>query len=70
MFKIEVASVDDRESLVAELWWHDHQVAELSDDDNRLRLEIYKPATGRYWEFDYSEFARALLELETRLRSP
>lgn len=68
MFKSEIASVEDRDELVAELWWDDHQVAELSQDGGRLRLQLYKAGTGKCWDFDYIEFAQAIAGLAERLK--
>lgn len=63
---IEVASVPDRDELVAELWQGSEQVAELSNESGRLVLQVYPPKTGA-WEFELSRFEEALAELRRRL---
>ena len=56
MLTIVIASVPDREELVAELWSSESQVAELAQQDGQLTLQLYKPPSGKHWEFDFDEF--------------
>ena len=39
--KIQVASVRDRNHLVAELWVDDLQIAEISREQERFEVEVY-----------------------------
>jgi hypothetical protein len=64
---IEVASVPDRDELVAELWMGDRQVAELSQDGGKQLLQLYPPADGKWWEFELDEFVSRLGEMKQRL---
>lgn len=43
--KVQVASVSDRERLVAELWLNDVQLAEVSREGDRFEVEVY-PGVG------------------------
>lgn len=67
IFTIDIASVPDRDELVAELWFGEQQVAELAQEGGRLLLQLYKPPSGKYWEFDYAPFAEALAAMRARL---
>lgn len=64
---IAVASVPDRDELVAELWSGDTQVAELSREQGRFVLELFRPPTGEGWALPYERFSQALQEMRRRL---
>jgi len=40
-FKIELASVPDRENLVAEIWHNELLVAEINQESEKLEIEFY-----------------------------
>lgn len=40
-FKIEIASVPDRENLVAEIWHDEILVAEINQESEKLEIEFY-----------------------------
>ncbi|HYD54774.1 MAG TPA: hypothetical protein VEA99_19225 [Gemmatimonadaceae bacterium] len=65
-FTIEIASVPDRDHVVAELWYGEEMVAELSREVGSLRLQLY-PRASSHWEFDFGRFQAALEDMETRL---
>ena len=44
---VQIASVPDRDNLVAELWYGDEQWGEISQETENLRLEIYPRASGK-----------------------
>lgn len=51
-FKIEIASVSDRDDLVAEIWQSDQMIAEIRRTaDGRPLIEIYPPLEGGSWTF-------------------
>ena len=52
--EIVVASLPDREDLVAELYCGGVQWAELNTENGSLTLEIYPPPDGGPWILDYS----------------
>lgn len=67
-FTIEIASLPDRDELVAELWFGSDQVAELSQNGGSLTLQIFAPPTNS-WEFSFLAFNDALSAMQTRLVS-
>jgi hypothetical protein len=64
---VSVASVRDRDELVAELWGGDVQVAELAILNGQLVLQLYAPPRPSGWNFEYSEFLHALEEMKREL---
>jgi len=68
-FSIEIASVPDRDEVVAELWFGSDQVAELSQDGGELTLQVFAAPSG-HWEFAYEAFSDALGAMRARLRPP
>ena len=54
---IQMTSVPDRENIVAEIWFGNDQVGEVSSDlDGKLVIEIYAHPAGGAWSFDFGEF--------------
>lgn len=48
MIELLITSPPDRERVVAELWRENVQLAEVSNEDGTLRIEIYaEPGTNR-----------------------
>ena len=67
-FSIEIASVPDRDGVVAEIWWDDSQVAELRrSGEGDLLIEVYAPPSGGAWSFALSAFLDALNAAQNRL---
>lgn len=66
-FTIGIASVPDRENLVAEIWFGDKQWGELSFEGGRLELEIFPPSTGRTWRVDPDGLREAIAEAKRQL---
>lgn len=67
---IQLASLPDRENLVAELWYGDEQWGEVSRETEKLKLELYpKPSgeSGKAWTFELDEVLEKLQEARTRL---
>ena len=65
---VKIASVPDREELVAELWEGDEMWAELSHErEGQLVLEIYARSSGEPWSFAFDDAVRGLLEAKARL---
>jgi hypothetical protein len=67
---IQIASVPDRENLVAELWYNNEQWGEVSQENGVTKLEIY-PRFGEnssnVWSFDLSEVMAKLQEAQRNL---
>lgn len=67
---ITIASVPDREELVAELWDADTQWGELSQEQGRLTLEIYPNPEGIPWNFKFNDVVEILNQAQLRLMEP
>ena len=67
-FVVEIASVPDRETLVAEIWLNDVMVAEVTSDDiGGFKVEIYPNPNDTSWSFDLEAFTGALKLAKERL---
>lgn len=64
---IQLASVPDRDSLVAEIWIGDNQLAELYEVEGRISLEIYPNLTGESLIFDLDDLINKLLLAKSKL---
>jgi len=67
--KVQIASVSDREGLVAEIWCGDYQLAELSYENEVFLLEIYpnlQSKDGR-WSIEFDNFIDVMNELKDKL---
>lgn len=68
-FVIEIASVSDRDDLVAEIWWGGAMVAEVNRGvENEFRVDIYPAESGQPWSFDLSAWVDILNEAKRRLK--
>lgn len=67
-FTVEIASVPDRDALVAEIWWGDVMVAELHRDaSGATAIEIYPTQSREPWTFDLASWLAALAEAQQKL---
>lgn len=67
-FVIEVASIPDRDQLVAETWWNEHMVGELRRGaDGTIYLDIYPAPSAKQWSFRLEDWLQAVEEATTRL---
>jgi hypothetical protein len=65
---ITIASVPDREELVAELWLGDEQVGEVSKDARgEFIIELYSAPAGTPWRIRLDDLVAALGEAKARL---
>ncbi len=64
-FSVELASVPDRDDLVAEVWLGQELVAELRQEHDSVLIECYA-ATGT-WSAPYDQFVDALRRAHERL---
>jgi|JI102314A1RNA_FD_contig_21_16220032_length_331_multi_3_in_0_out_0_1 hypothetical protein len=67
-FEIILASVPDRDDLVAEIWRGDSQFAEVRREEERFFVELYPNPKDLAWIFEHSELIEALNAAERRLR--
>jgi len=65
--RVLVSSPIDRESVVAELWSGDEQIAELRQDGHDLRLELYNSGRLRYRDLNFVDFLAALVSMKTAI---
>lgn len=65
---VEIASVPDRDEVIAEVWCDDAMVAEMRHGESGLQLEIYQTESGAPWSFDLQSWQSALAEAQRRLR--
>jgi hypothetical protein len=67
-FTIEIASVPDRDDIVAEIWWGDVMVAELHRGaSGAAEIEIYPAESQASWSFDLANWLSVLAEAQRKL---
>lgn len=65
---VEIASVPDRDNIVAEIWLEDEMIAEAIQDDNGICIvEIYQNPSGGAWKVDLEDLVQALSIAKSRL---
>lgn len=67
--KIQIASVPDREKVVAELWVGDTQIAEVSNENDEMRVEFYSASAPNQLTLQLDELSRALEKAKRNLAS-
>jgi hypothetical protein len=67
-FAIQLASVPDRDDLVAEVWVGQDLFAELRHESGNTWLQVYSAPGGR-WELRFEELQVALQQARDRLGS-
>lgn len=58
--EIQIASVPDRENVVAELWVDDQQIAEVSYEGGELAVEFYSASVPNQLRLPLDELLEAL----------
>lgn len=64
---ITIASLPDRENLVAELWFGDTQWGEINQEGGSLTLEIYPHHSGKPWAFELNDVIKQVEQAKSRL---
>ena len=64
---ITIASLPDREKIVAELWQGNDHFAEINQEGEILMVEVYPRPDGKPWAIPFEELVSALREATTRL---
>jgi hypothetical protein len=64
---IEIASVPDRDQLVAEIWAGQDQFAELRHEGGSLVLQVFAPPNGGAWDLAFEQVMSALATAKERL---
>jgi hypothetical protein len=65
---ITIASLPDRENLVAELWFGDVQWGEINQEGGCLTLEIYPHHSGKPWAFKLDDVIKQIEQAKSRLK--
>jgi len=63
-FKIEIASVSDRDKLVAEIWFGESLIAEVNQENDQLQIEFYSIQKK---VFDLNDFLDVLVVAKNKL---
>ena len=66
-FRITIASLPDRENLVAEIFYDDTQWVEISQETPQMFIQFYSHPTKDYWEFPVEEALEILEKAKKRL---
>lgn len=64
---ITIASLPDRENLVAELWFGNMQWGEINQEGGSLTLEVYPQQSGKPWVFELNEVIKQVEQAKSRL---
>ena len=66
-FRVELASVPDRDDVVAEVWFDGELFAELRHDTGVVRLQLYDAPSGGRWDLPHDDVVAALRNARERL---
>ena len=66
-FRITIASVPDRENLVAEILYEGVQWAEVSQEKEELLIQFYSHPRKDYWEFSLEQALQALEQAKKKM---
>ncbi len=66
-FEITVGSLPDKNNLVADIFYENIQVAEISNENKELLIQIYCYKDKDYWEFSLDEFQKVVEKAKQRL---
>jgi hypothetical protein len=64
---VTIASVPDRDNLVAELWCENDLWGELSQEQGELKLDIYPAPNAQNWHLNYEELIGIIQESKEKL---
>ncbi len=67
MMTITIASLPDREKLVAELWYNQELWGEISQDTGELILEIYPNSSHHFHQLKCEELIMAVQQAKDKL---
>ncbi|PKN43450.1 MAG: hypothetical protein CVU60_00030 [Deltaproteobacteria bacterium HGW-Deltaproteobacteria-18] len=67
MIKISIASVPDREKVVAELWIKNYQLAEISKEQEEVLVEFFCYPDIKWSEIPLLELIEKLQEANNKL---
>ncbi len=65
---VQLASVPDRDELVAEIWWNNQMVAEIRRGSNGNRyIDLYPSPSRIPWSFPVEEWLAAIKKADDGL---
>ena len=64
---VEIASVPDREDVVAEVWAGTQQFAEIRRDGDSFVVQVFAPPDNSVWEFSFEQLLNSLKHARERL---
>jgi hypothetical protein len=65
---LQITSPFDRENIVAEIWFGNNQVAEISNENNSLfEIEIFTNPDSGIWLFNFDDFNNLLTQAKMEL---
>ena len=65
--RITIASLPDRENLVAEISYKHYQFAEISQEEKEMKIQFYSHPKQKYWEFSLEEIQDIIEKAKNRL---
>ena len=68
-FKYSILSAHDREKLTCEISFNNEIIAEISQEEGELLLEIFPPQFEKWWEVSLEDFQKVLEEGKRYLKS-
>ena len=69
-FEIVIASLPNRERVVAEIYYENKCWVEISQEkEEELMIQFYSYPDQKYWEFTYNEAVKVLEEAKNKLLS-
>ena len=66
-YEVLIASVPDREEVVAEIFIDDVLWGELTDEGRPMNFEVYPHPSGEPWTVDVDDLLRAIQSAKDRL---
>jgi len=63
-YSIKIASVPDKEKLVAEIWYNNKMIAEISNENKAFEIQFY---LEKFEILNYDLFVSALNEAKEKL---
>jgi hypothetical protein len=66
-FRITVGSLPNKDNLVADIFYENIQVAEISQEANELLIQIYFYKNKDYCEFSLDEFQKVIEKAKQKL---
>lgn len=59
-FEVVIASHHENDSLVSEIWHNDEQFAEVSNDEGKLKIDIFARENGQFWQMNLTDLLNAV----------